>query len=110
MLHFRILKNDKQKHPIISLRKKDKKSFVISKEELTLKGKHNMVNVMASVLTGLLYQLKTDDMARDLEKFNNAPHRLELVEEINHVRFLNDSKATNVDSTYMHLQSFSLVR
>ena len=80
---------------------------VIPTDALRLKGKHNMVNVMAAVLTGLVHQLRADSMVDDLRKFSNAPHRLESVEQINDVRFVNDSKATNVDSSYYALGAYS---
>ena len=65
-----------------------------------------MVNTMASVLSGMMYQMKGDQLVQDLRKFSNAPHRLEQVDEINDVRFVNDSKATNVDSTYYALGAY----
>ncbi len=78
----------------------------IPTDVLRLKGRHNLVNTMASIMTGLLHQLSSEKMAKDLRKFSNAPHRLELVEEINDIRFINDSKATNVDSTYYALGAY----
>jgi UDP-N-acetylmuramoylalanine--D-glutamate ligase len=71
--------------------------------ELPLIGKHNMVNTMAAVLTGLSVGVPFEQIRSALKTFVNAPHRLELVGEQEGIRFINDSKATNVDSVYYAL-------
>ncbi|MEM6642046.1 MAG: UDP-N-acetylmuramoyl-L-alanine--D-glutamate ligase [Bacteroidota bacterium] len=71
--------------------------------EVSLIGKHNMVNSMAAVISALCMQVPLEQVLKGLKNFKNAPHRLEFVEEINGVGFINDSKATNVDAVYYAL-------
>ncbi len=71
--------------------------------EISLIGKHNMVNSMAAVLSSIHLNVPTDKILKGLKTFKNAPHRLEYVEEIDGVAYINDSKATNVDSVYYAL-------
>lgn len=71
--------------------------------EVALIGRHNMLNSMAAVLSALWMELPISQIVKGLRTFKNAPHRLELCGEINGVRFINDSKATNVDAVYYAL-------
>lgn len=71
--------------------------------EISLIGKHNMVNTMAAVMSALCLGVSIEKILKGLKSFKNAPHRLELVGEINGVGFINDSKATNVDAVYYAL-------
>ncbi len=71
--------------------------------EISLIGKHNMINAMAAVLAVLSMDESISDILKGLKTFRNAPHRLELVAELNGVKFINDSKATNVDAVYYAL-------
>ncbi len=71
--------------------------------EVSLIGKHNMVNSMAAVISALCMDVSIGKVLKGLKTFKNAPHRLEFVDEINGVGFVNDSKATNVDSVYYAL-------
>ncbi len=66
--------------------------------EISLIGKHNMINAMASVLCALNLDVSLEKVLRGLKSFKNIAHRLELVAEIDGVRYINDSKATNVDA------------
>ena len=63
-----------------------------------------MVNSMAAVLSALCLEVPIEKVLKGLKSFKNAPHRLEFVEEIDGVAFINDSKATNVDSVYYALE------
>lgn len=74
------------------------KSFSLHSKEIPLQGKHNMVNVMCAVLTVIALDLDFSGLMESLKTFHNAPHRLEPAGEINGVEYINDSKATNVDS------------
>lgn len=65
---------------------------------IALIGRHNMINTMAAVLSGLHFDVSIDKILKALKTFKNAPHRLEFVREINGVKYINDSKATNVDA------------
>lgn len=71
--------------------------------EISLIGKHNMVNSMAAVLSAIHLETSIDKILKGLKTFKNAPHRLEFVTEIDGVGYINDSKATNVDSVYYAL-------
>ncbi len=71
--------------------------------EISLIGKHNMVNSMAAVLSAIHLNSPIDKILKGLKTFKNAPHRLEYVAEIDGVAYINDSKATNVDSVYYAL-------
>lgn len=78
----------------------------VNYSELPLKGPHNAINIMAAVSAAMLAGVQGSDIQQGLMTFKNAPHRLELVEEINGVTYINDSKATNVDSVFYALGSF----
>lgn len=71
--------------------------------DISLIGKHNMVNSMAAVLSALCLDVPIDRILKGLKTFKNASHRLEFVSEIEEVGYINDSKATNVDSVYYAL-------
>lgn len=81
-------------------------SFAIAQAETTLKGPHNLINTMAAVSAAYLAGVKLQAIHEGLKTFKNAPHRLESVATINGVEFVNDSKATNVDSVVYALGSF----
>lgn len=79
----------------------------ILQSETTLLGKHNAINMMASINAALLAGADEQSIRKGLKSFKNAPHRMEYVETINEVRFINDSKATNVDAVKYALESFT---
>ncbi len=74
-----------------------------------LKGEHNWQNAAAGFAVGRALGISTDMIARALRSFPGLPHRLELVGELDGVRFVNDSKATNVDAACRALSSFENV-
>ncbi|MDP4679807.1 MAG: UDP-N-acetylmuramoyl-L-alanine--D-glutamate ligase [Cyclobacteriaceae bacterium] len=78
-------------------------SFSIPISAIPLIGKHNLYNTMAAVLAVVQYGVSENQITEGLRSFRNAPHRLEYVEEIDGVKFINDSKATNVDSVFYAL-------
>mgnify|MGYP002786959513 CR=1 FL=1 len=82
--------------------KGDRHAFAIS--ELPLIGKHNMGNIMAAVISALAVGISIDEIKKGLRTFKNAPHRLEHVGTIDGVKYINDSKATNVDAVYYALE------
>lgn len=84
----------------------NEESFKISLDNLPLKGKHNAINMMCAVLAAKGADLAIEEIILGLKTFHNAPHRLELVAEIDGVEYVNDSKATNVDSVFYALGSF----
>ena len=83
------------------------KHFGIAQSDTTLKGPHNLINTMSAVSAVLLAGGSEDKIREGLKTFKNAPHRLELVAIINGVEFVNDSKATNVDSVVYGLGSYN---
>ncbi len=83
-----------------------KKSFKISQSDTTLKGTHNLINTMAAVSAAYLAKVSDTKIREGLKTFKNAPHRLESIAVINDVEFVNDSKATNVDSVVYALGSY----
>lgn len=77
----------------------------ISRSRIPLKGLHNMYNCMAAALACACCGVKADAIASGIFSFEPVPHRLEPVGEVDGVRWINDSKATNVASTYYALES-----
>jgi UDP-N-acetylmuramoylalanine--D-glutamate ligase len=83
-----------------------KGSFSVLQSDTTLKGPHNLINTMCAVSAVHLAGVKLDDIRKGLKTFKNAPHRLESIAVIKGVEFVNDSKATNVDSVVYALGSY----
>lgn len=81
------------------------KSFEIEASQLPIKGRHNMINSMSAILAACALNLNENNFLPVMKTFRNAPHRLEDVAEVNGVKFINDSKATNVDSVWYALDS-----
>ena len=72
-------------------------------DSVSLKGPHNAFNATCALLTAEQFNLPTEVLQKGLDTFVNAPHRLEFVTQVNGVDYINDSKATNVDSVYYGL-------
>ena len=72
----------------------------------TLKGPHNVANIMASILALSQYDISDETFEKALSTFQPLTHRLEFIKQINGVDYYNDSKATNTDSVKFALQSF----
>ncbi len=83
-----------------------KRLFKIAQSDTTLKGPHNLINTMAAVSAAFLAKVPETKIREGLKTFKNAPHRLEAVGTIKGVEFVNDSKATNVDSVVYGLGSY----
>ena len=81
--------------------------FEVMQADTTLKGPHNLINTMAAVSAVRLAGVSLAAVRSGLKTFKNAPHRLESVAVINEVEFVNDSKATNVDSVVYALGSYT---
>jgi len=80
---------------------------VIPTRDIGIPGMHNLYNAMAATLTGMLLGVDAGSIGATLRSFAGVEHRLEFVREADGVRFVNDSKATNVDSVWYALQSFA---
>lgn len=81
--------------------------FAMNIEELSLQGRHNVYNNMASGLVAKVQELRNQTMKESMGSYVNIPHRLEHVAFIGGVNYINDSKATNVNSVWYALESFS---
>lgn len=82
-------------------------TFKMTLESLALQGKHNIYNSMAAAITGSLFSIRKDNIKESLSDFQNVEHRLEYVSRIHGIEFINDSKATNVNSTWYALESIN---
>ncbi|PWL37820.1 UDP-N-acetylmuramoyl-L-alanine--D-glutamate ligase [Flagellimonas aquimarina] len=120
-----VIKNWLKNHPVqsklvpFSLREKQKegawlenekikmniehKTLEMSTDILALDGQHNVKNTMAAGLAALLVNVRKETIRQSIQTFQGVPHRLEKVLKINHVEYINDSKATNVNATYYAL-------
>jgi UDP-N-acetylmuramoylalanine--D-glutamate ligase len=79
---------------------------VLPAGSLKIPGSHNLQNALAAALAGSRMGVPRAAMAEALAEFPGVPHRLETVAELGGVRFVNDSKATNVDSALVALEAF----
>ena len=73
--------------------------------DLAQQGKHNAYNSMASGIAARLLDIRKEIIRESLSDFQNVEHRLEFVAKVHGIEFINDSKATNVNSTWFALES-----
>ena len=85
----------------------DGERVVMTRDDLRLRGTHNVENVLAAVAAGLACGVAPESLRETVRNFYPVEHRLEEVAEINGVRFFNDSKATSVDATIKALEAFA---
>jgi UDP-N-acetylmuramoylalanine--D-glutamate ligase len=81
--------------------------FSMLVDDLSLKGKHNIYNSMAAAITGKVLDIKNEIIRQSLSTFKGVEHRLEFVLSIRGIKFINDSKATNVNSVWYALDSIN---
>jgi UDP-N-acetylmuramoylalanine--D-glutamate ligase len=74
--------------------------------DIFIKGEHNIQNAMSVIIAAKIFNLENERIIVALRSFKGVEHRLELVREIEGIKFINDSKATNVDSVVVALKSF----
>jgi len=79
--------------------------FTMHMNELSLKGRHNGYNSMAAAIIGQVLNIRKETIRESLMSFQNVEHRLEPVMSVGGVEFINDSKATNVNSAWYALES-----
>ena len=79
--------------------------ITMSIHDLALQGKHNLYNSMAAGITGRILEIRKEQVRESFSDFENIEHRLELVTTVHGIDFINDSKATNVNSTWYALES-----
>ena len=83
------------------------RDIIMPTTNLALEGKHNIKNAMAASTVAHLLKIRKATIRESLEGFQGAEHRLEQVLTINKVKYINDSKATNVNATYYALESMN---
>ena len=81
--------------------------LTMSIHDLALQGKHNGQNSMASGIAARVLEIRKEIIRESLSDFQNVEHRLEFVARVHGIEFINDSKATNVNSTWYALESMS---
>ena len=79
----------------------------VGEDELALKGRHNVLNSMAATIAANVVGIKKDIIRESLKTFQGVEHRLQYVATVRGVRFINDSKATNVNSCWYALESMT---
>lgn len=83
----------------------NQKQFSMSILDLSLQGKHNTYNSMAAGIASMVFQIRNDQLRESLAAFHGVEHRLERFLKVHGIEFINDSKATNVNSTWYALES-----
>ena len=73
--------------------------------DFALKGKHNQYNTMAACLAAATMEIRKEKIREAVQTFQSLEHRMEYVSTVRGVEFINDSKATNVNSTWYALES-----
>ena len=79
--------------------------FTMSIFELALQGKHNLYNSMAAGVAARILDIRKESIRESFADFRNAEHRMEFVNTVHGIDFINDSKATNVNSAWFALES-----
>lgn len=82
-------------------------TFDMTIYDLALQGKHNLYNSMAAGISGSILQLRKDGIRQCLSDFQGVEHRLERFLRVHNIEFINDSKATNVNSVWYALESIN---
>lgn len=82
-----------------------KSMFTMEQDLLALEGTHNLYNSLASGITAKLLDITDENLRQSLSDFQGVEHRLEKVAKVRGIQFINDSKATNVNSCWYALQS-----
>jgi UDP-N-acetylmuramoylalanine--D-glutamate ligase len=85
----------------------DNDRFSMSLAELSLRGKHNVYNSMAAGIAGNVLHIRKETIRESLMDFKGVEHRLERLIKVHGIEFFNDSKATNVNSTWYALESMT---
>ena len=85
----------------------ENRQFRIAKQEISIQGRHNIYNAMAAILACMQVGVSDEKIAEGLRTFPQVEHRLETVRVVEGVTYINDSKATNVDSAWYALDSMT---
>lgn len=79
---------------------------IMKVKDINIRGSHNLYNSLAAIITARAFEIKNEVTANTLKGFKGVEHRIEFVREINGAGYYNDSKATNIDSLSVALESF----
>lgn len=90
----------------IFLRIDDEEEVLMQRDELALRGQHNLYNSLAAAVSARVMEVEKDVIRESLAGFEGVPHRLEEVRTVDGVLYVNDSKATNVNAVWYALESF----
>ncbi len=82
------------------------KEKIIDVKDIFIKGNHNVQNSLAAIIAAKAFGIHKEVIKKTLAEFKGVEHRIEYVREINGVKFYNDSKATNIDSMTVAVESF----
>ena len=93
------------KDKTIHLRLSGQDEPLMHTEQLALKGRHNVYNSLAAAVAARVMEVRSDVVRESLATFEGVPHRLEEVREAHGVRYVNDSKATNINAVWYALES-----
>jgi UDP-N-acetylmuramoylalanine--D-glutamate ligase len=85
----------------------DQEETLMQADDVALRGRHNLYNSLAAAVAARVMEVRSDVVRESLASFEGVPHRLELVRNRNGVRFVNDSKATNVNAMWYALESYN---
>ena len=88
-------------------RSNGKEKVLTTRDEIFLRGLHNVENVLAALAAGLACGASSESMRETIAEFKGVEHRIEFVAEVSGVKFYNDSKATSVDATMKALEALS---
>ncbi len=90
----------------IIVRMNNHEESIMNTEEVSLRGRHNLRNGLAAILSARAFEIRNEAIRESLTKFEGVEHRLEFVREADGIRYVNDSKATNVNAVWYALGSF----
>lgn len=96
----------RNEHIIFKFNNKEESLMPI--EEIGLRGRHNLSNGLATALAARAAEIKNETIRESLKSFTGVEHRLELAREVDGVKYINDSKATNVNAVWFALDSFNV--
>lgn len=93
------------KNGVIVIKENDNLYPILKANELGIKGSHNLENALAAIAVARIAKVNLNNMAETLKDFHGVEHRLEFVANINGVKYINDSKATNPDAAQKALEA-----
>jgi len=95
------------KNESIRITNKNNNSTMISAKTFPLQGRHNLLNAMAASTVASIFKIDKNNIRESLSNFRCLPHRLERVLTIQGVNYINDSKATNINSVFYALETLN---